>query len=109
MAKLIDHVAFLFSKNAGPYLITFDIVFADEESYRHVRDSGVINRELIADRFRVPDDRILSIHPYDAGRIIKFTLIREIPSGAFGDKSVFGSQQWAPLIDVEIPEPAARA
>jgi hypothetical protein len=66
----------------------------------------VITEELIAERFRVPRERILSIHAYDAGRIIKFTLIRERSSGDFGDKSVFGSQLWAPLIDVEVPEPA---
>jgi hypothetical protein len=103
MTKLVDLVAFLFSKNAGPYLITFDIVFADDHTYRHVRDSGVITIEAIAERFRVPAERVLSIHTYDAGRIIKFTLVREHSSGDFGDRSVFGSQQWAPLIDLDVP------
>ncbi|MEA2332619.1 MAG: hypothetical protein QOH58_2757 [Thermoleophilaceae bacterium] len=104
MAKLVDLVAFLFSKNAGPYLTTFDIVFPDEESYRHVCDSGVFTKEKVAELYKVPVERILSIHNYDAGRIIKFTMTREISSGDFGDRSVFGSQQWAPLIELEVPE-----
>jgi hypothetical protein len=106
MAKLIDEVAFLFSKNAGPYLTTFDVVFPDEASYRHAADSGAFTEERIAALYGVPAERILSIHHYDAGRIIKFTMTRERCSGDFGDRSVFGSQQWAPLIDFEIPDRA---
>jgi hypothetical protein len=104
MARLVDLVAFLFSKNAGPYLITFDVVFPNEETYAHVRDSGVFSQERIAELFRVPVERILSVHAYDPGHILKFTMIREKSSGDFGDRSVFGSQQWAPLIDMEVPD-----
>jgi hypothetical protein len=104
MPRLVDMVAFLFSKNAGPFLITFDLVFPDDASYEHVRDSGVINPSAVARLLRIPESRVLSIHEYDAGRIIKFTIVRDQPSGAFGDRSVFGSQQWAPLIDLEVPD-----
>lgn len=100
---LIDLVEFLFSKNAGPYLITFDVVFKDHETYRRVRESGVFTSERMAELFRVAPERILSLHDYDAGRLIKFTMVREVSSGDFGDRSVFGSQMWAPLIDLQIP------
>jgi len=102
-SKLIDEVQFLFSKNAGPYLVTFDAVFATEDAYRRVRDSGVFTRERVAELYRVPVERIVSMHAYDAGRVLKFTMIREVSSGDFGDRSVFGSQLWAPLISLEIP------
>jgi hypothetical protein len=101
--KLIDLVEFLFSKNAGPYLITFDAVFKDEATFEMVRRSGVFNKATIARLFRVPEARIHSIHEYPAGRVIKFNIIRDISSGDFGDRSVFGSQLWAPLINLEIP------
>lgn len=107
--KLIEMVNFLFSKNAGPYLITFDVLFKDDASYEHARQSGVFNKETLARLYRVPPERILSIYEYDAARAIKFTMIRDISSGDFGDRSVFGSQQWAPLIDLEIPEGAPAA
>jgi Domain of unknown function (DUF4387) len=102
-SKLIDEVQFLFSKNAGPYLVTFDAVFANEEAYRRVRDSGAFTRERVAELYRVPVERIVSMHAYDAGRVLKFTMVREVSSGDFGDRSVFGSQLWAPLISLEIP------
>jgi hypothetical protein len=100
--KLIDLVQFLFSKNAGPYLVTFDAVFDNEDAYQMVCDSGVFTKERMAALFKVPVERILSVHRYDAGRVIKFTMIREISSGDFGDRSVFGSQWWPPLISLEI-------
>jgi hypothetical protein len=101
--KLIDLVEFLFSKNAGPYLITFDVVFKDSATFEIVRDSGVFSKATIAKLFNVPESRILSIHEYPAGRVIKFNIVRDISSGDFGDRSVFGSQLWAPLISLEIP------
>ena len=100
---LIDLVEFLFSKNAGPYLVTFDVVFKDDETYRRVRESGVFTRERMAELFGVPVERILSLHDYDAGRLIKFTMVRDISSGDFGDRTVFGSQLWPPLITLPIP------
>jgi hypothetical protein len=100
--KLIDLVNFLFSKNAGPYLITFDVLFRDKEAYELARSSDVFEKKVIARVFSIPEERIYSIHTYDAALAIKFTIVRDISSGDFGDSSVFGSQQWAPLIDLEI-------
>jgi len=100
---LIDFVEFLFSKNAGPYVITFDAIFKDEAAYDQVRRSGVFNKATLARLFNVPESRILSIHEYAAGRVIKFNIVRDTSSGDFGDRSVFGSQLWAPLISLEIP------
>jgi Domain of unknown function (DUF4387) len=102
--KLIDLVQFLFSKNAGPYLITFDAIFDNEDAYRRVCRSNVINKESMARLFGVDENRILSVHQYDAGRVIKFTMVRDVSSGDFGDRSVFGSQMWAPLITLEVPD-----
>lgn len=107
--KLFDMVNFLFSKNAGPYLITFDVLFKDDATYEQGRRSGVFTRETLARLFRVAPDRIYSIHEYAPARVIKFTMIREVSSGDFGDRTVFGSQQWAPLIDIEIPETSGTA
>jgi hypothetical protein len=100
--KLIDMVNYLFSKNAGPFLITFDILFKDEENYNQACRSGVFNRERIASLFKIRPERIVSIFEYGAANMIKFTITREISSGEFGDSSVFGSQMWPPLIDLEV-------
>jgi hypothetical protein len=100
---LRDMVTFLFSKNAGPYLITFDILFKSREDYARAKASGVFNRETYSKLYKVEPERIVSVYNYDAADMIKFTMIRETSSSDFGDRSVFGSQQWAPLMDLQVP------
>jgi aerobic-type carbon monoxide dehydrogenase small subunit (CoxS/CutS family) len=34
---------------------------------------------------------------------IKFTIYRRMPSGSLGDADIFGSQQYGPLLDIEVP------
>lgn len=101
--KLIDMVNFLFSKNAGPYVVTFDVLFMDDTSYERARRSGIFNQKTLAQLYNVPPASIYSIHEYEPARVIKFNMIREISSGDFGDRTVFGCQLWAPLIDLDIP------
>ncbi|HZR03517.1 MAG TPA: DUF4387 domain-containing protein [Burkholderiales bacterium] len=100
---LKELVTFLFSKNAGPYLITFDILFKNRRMYEQARDSGALTREAFAKLYKVPVERIISRYEYDAADMIKFTMVRDISSSDFGDRSVFGSQQWAPLLDLPVP------
>jgi len=40
---------------------------------------------------------------------IKFTISRARPSGSPGDGDIFGAQQYAPLLGLEIPDTAAGA
>lgn len=34
---------------------------------------------------------------------IKITYLRDVPSGTVGDRDVYGAQQHAPLMDIDIP------
>jgi hypothetical protein len=45
------------SKNAGPFELTFDVMFADPEVYERVRDSGVLTREVVAAQYGCPRTR----------------------------------------------------
>lgn len=101
--KLIEMVSFLFSKNAGPYLVTFDVLFKDEVAFEAARRSGVFNSTTLARAFNVAPERIVSIHEYAPALAIKFTMLRSVSSGDFGDRTVFGSQLWAPLVNYEVP------
>ncbi len=91
------------SKNAGPFQITFDIMFKDPQSYEHVKRLGIINREFIATLYQLPLERVLSVVNYDAAYSIKATIAREVSSGTVGDTDVYGAQQHAPLLDIEVP------
>ena len=90
------------SKNAGPYEVTIDAVFADKEIFEKVKASGVLCEDLFARLYNVRADKII-FTVYDAGLAFKATLPRLIPAGDIGDTDVYGAQQHAPLLAVEVP------
>lgn len=91
------------SKNAGPFELTFDIMFDDPAVYERVKRSGAICHELFARLYGITIDRVLGVEPFDPALSIKATIVRPVSSGTVGDSDVFGAQQHAPLLDVEIP------
>ena len=102
---LRDLVAVVRSKNAGPFRLTLDMLFKDERTYRQVKDSRAITPALIARLYHVREDQITDFVEFDAGRAIKATLVRPVSSGADGDTDVYGAQQHAPLLTIQIPMP----
>ena len=90
------------SKNAGPYEVTIDAVFADKEIFEKVKASGVLCEDLLERLYNVRADEII-FTVYDAGLAFKATLPRLIPAGDIGDTDVYGAQQHAPLLAVEVP------
>lgn len=103
MATLAELTNVLRSKNAGALLVTLDLMFEDEATYERVRDSGVLTDTLIADLYSVSQNEV-SIIPYDVAKAIKITVPRLVPSGSFGDTDIYGAQQHAPLLNIEIPD-----
>ena len=103
MAKLSDIAKTIRSKNAGVDKITYDIIFSDRDSYDRVRRSGALSREAVCRLFGVADALITDYVEFDPALAIKFTMYRRLPSGSPGDADVFGSQQYGPLLGVEVP------
>ena len=101
--RLYDLAEVLRSKNAGPLLITLDVIFADAATYHRVVDSEVLSPELIGTLYDIPPGDV-QITPFEAANAIKITIPRRGPtSGAPGDRDVYGAQQHVPLIDILIP------
>lgn len=90
------------SKNAGPFELTVDVVFDDRAMFDKVKRTGVLSPSLFARLYGVrPEDVLFTV--YDAALAFKATLPRLVPAGEIGDTDVYGAQQHAPLLDVEIP------
>jgi hypothetical protein len=101
--KLSDIAKTIRSKNAGVDKITFDVIFTDRAPYERVKKARVLTREKVASLYGIPADRISDFVEFDAANAIKFTIFRLQPSGSPGDPDIFGSQQYAPLLDLEVP------
>ncbi len=102
MALLRDIAQIIKSKNAGPFMLTIDVLFEDAARYRQVKATGVLNAALFARLYNVAEADVL-FTPYDTALAFKATLPRLVPAGDFGDTDVYGAQQHAPLLDVDIP------
>ena len=103
MAKLRDIAKVIRSKNAGALQLTLDIMFEDEATYAKVRDSGVFTPRTLAPLYGVTDNEVAVI-PFDVAYAIKITMPRKIPSGSPGDTDIYGAQQHAPLLDIEVDD-----
>jgi hypothetical protein len=99
--RLSDIAQVIRSKNAGPRRLTLDIIFASDADYQRVVQSPSLDRERIAALYRVPVTDVTVI-PYPVGRAIKIVLVRAIMAGDPGDFDVYGAQQHAPLLGVEL-------
>jgi hypothetical protein len=102
MALIKDFASVCKSKNAGPFELTIDVVFDNAETFRRVKATGVLGPALFARLYGVPEQHVL-FTPYDAAFAFKATLPRLVPAGDFGDTDVYGCQQHAPLLDVDLP------
>lgn len=99
--NILELVSILRSKNAGPLYLGFDLIFKDEKGYK--LGKKYITKQMIADLYHIPTDRVADLIPYDPGRGIKVTIIRSNISGDPEDMDVYGCQQHAPLLRMEIP------
>ena len=95
------------SKNAGPYELTMDVMFDDEELYQKVKKTGVLCHEMVKRLYQITDDEVIACLFWDQARAFKATIKRPTSSGSFGETDVHGSQQHVPLLYTVLPIPPA--
>ena len=103
MATIADLAVLVRSKNAGPFWLTIDIMFDNETAYRRVRDSDIVNRADVARMFGREPDEVITVN-HDAAMAIKVSFPRPQSSGSKYDSDVYGGQQYAPLLSLEVPD-----
>jgi hypothetical protein len=100
--RLVQLTNLIRSKNAGPFSLTFDIMFPDEESYLRVKKSGALNAVMFAKLYQCrPED--VRFFECDNARAFKFSIPRQTFQVDLGDGDLHGGQQFMPLVDIEIP------
>jgi len=87
------------SKNAGPFELTLDVLLKDEEMFEKLKAADIINKRMIADLYQIPETDVISIVYFPNAKAIKATIVRPLPSGALGERDVYGAQQHAPLVN----------
>ncbi|HHW02552.1 MAG TPA: DUF4387 domain-containing protein [Thermoanaerobacterales bacterium] len=101
--KLKDLAVTIRSKNASPFITTLDVFFDDVKKYEHVRNSNVITKSNIAKLYNIPEESIFGIWFVDLCNGIKISFLKPRAADDIDGTDVYGAQQNAPLIDLEIP------
>jgi hypothetical protein len=102
--KLAERATLIRSKNAGPFFLTFDILFDDEQQYQLVKASQCLNEQAFARLYGCPVETV-RFFVCDHALAFKFSIPRPLPQGDMGDGDLHGGQQFIPLMSIEIPLP----
>lgn len=103
MPSLYEMTDILRSKQAGPFELTLDAMFASRADFLRARDSGVVTPELIASLYSISTSDVRVIVWSEQALALKITIPRSSPSGDPGERDVYGAQQHSPLESVHIP------
>jgi hypothetical protein len=100
--KLSQCASLIRSKNAGPFALTFDVMFSSVPAYEWVKRSGVLTAERFAEIYGVP---VKDVNAFECDQALafKFSIPRPRVQGDFGDGDMHGGQQYAPLLEIEVP------
>ena len=99
--KLKDLASLIRSKNAGPFWITFDIMFKTDADFERAVAANLITQNWIAETYDVPSQNVVLVNLKPA-RAIKFSFPRKVPQGDPGERDMYSGQQYAPLMELEI-------
>lgn len=103
MTKLYEGAKLIRSKNAGPFAITFDIIFPSHEQFKKIASCHALAVEHVAALLGVPLDKIKR-YDLPLANAIKFSIVRKYPAGDFSDDDLYGCQEHRFLVNLDVPD-----
>jgi hypothetical protein len=103
MTQLWQATKLIRSKNAGPFNLTFDIIFKDEQTFQQVKNSGVLSAEVFSRIYRVPVEAV-QIFELPLILALKVSIPRPQFSGDLDDTDLYGGQFHSRIVGLSIDE-----
>ena len=100
--KLMELATVVRSKNASPFITTLDLFFENKANYLLVKESGVLTIERIATLYKLLVEDVLGVWFVDDCQGVKISILKHYPSDHPLSTDLYGAQQNAPLLDIEI-------
>ena len=89
------------SKNAGPFWQTLDVFLPDDDTYRQVSESALIDEETIGRLYRVTPSTV-TIYRLPSIRVVKISFPRPTTQGGVKDRDMHAGQQHVPLAQLQF-------
>ena len=101
MAEPWEYTKLIRSKNAGPFELTFDIMFKERSGYDLVLKSGKLSARSVAALYGLQENevRFFAIEQILA---FKISIPRKIFSGDVQDTDLYGGQFHGPLVRLQV-------
>jgi hypothetical protein len=99
LANATRHFTLIRSKDAGPFMLTIDLFFADADSRRAFLDAEVFSAARISELYGVDPEQVQIYDLADIGAM-KISFPRPVISGDLGDTDITGGQQYALVVDM---------
>jgi uncharacterized protein DUF4387 len=100
--RLYDVASIIRSKNAGPFSVTVDIFFRDDESYARARESTLLTPTGVAAAYGVDVTTVKGVWWDDRVRGAKVSLLRWSSSSDPFCSDLFGAHLHTPLAGGEL-------
>jgi hypothetical protein len=100
--RLYDAAAIVRSKNAGPFAVTIDLFFPDEETYRLARAAALLTPAGVARAYGVDESTVKGVWWDDRIRAAKVSLQRWSSSSDPFCSDLFGAHLHTPLAASEL-------
>jgi hypothetical protein len=101
MTELWEVAKLIRSKNAGPWELTIDIMFGNQQDYDRVAASNIANPDTYAGIYHLPSSEI-RVFKHEMALALKVSLPRPTPAGGLQETDVFGGQFGSPLVHLAI-------
>ncbi|KAF5619591.1 uncharacterized protein FTJAE_11875 [Fusarium tjaetaba] len=106
---LSDLFRIIRSKNAGPYEITIDAMFASTEAYEAIKSSDFLSATNVAKAIGISEEDIIWIGFFDPAISFKVTIPRirsgkKKSAGGFMENDIHGSQEHIGLASLKLPK-----
>jgi hypothetical protein len=103
MSELWQLTSLIRSKNAGPFELTFDIIFKNRECFDRARKSGIFSRTNISQLYNVPLDGV-RVFELVSILAVKVSIPRPVFSGDVNDTDVYGGQFHSRLVRLVVED-----
>lgn len=104
---LAEFTRMIRSRNAGSFVVSIDVIFRNQDSYRCALENNVFDPVRIAGLYHLEPSAVHVI-PHEITWGIKITMPRQKPSGALTDSDIDSAQSYVPLLALTILDQGVR-
>ena len=101
--KMLEIAKIIRSKNSGPFELTFDIMFDNQEAYQRVKDANILTNQRMMSLYHLKPDDIITNMFFEPALAWKCTIRRPWEQGTVGERDTLGTQQHGPLLTIVVP------